>query len=180
MLRISDIKAKFYAFDANGNQQNPSSSEITVSENGTPAKCYFCNVSVDCSAEGAFIGAGDGCIAALMAGGSIDIAKAAATFWLIMYRSEIPNAPSRAFDDANYFNQDFTTNRKKLVNAIAGLHPQNGTNYDAGLLLPVSGRLASCDACKASSGLLFFSPTACRISSRRLPPSSPKRRNNIA
>ena len=29
------IKAKFYAFDANGKQQSPSASEITVTENGT-------------------------------------------------------------------------------------------------------------------------------------------------
>ncbi len=43
-----------------------------------------------------------------------------------------------SFDDKNYLNQDWTTDKTKLLSAIQKLQPQGGTNYDAGFLKPPS------------------------------------------
>ncbi|MDP4230733.1 MAG: SBBP repeat-containing protein, partial [Bacteroidota bacterium] len=139
------IKAKFYAFDAAGNEQHPSPSQIGVSENGMQRTV----TSITCppaTSPQAFSSVLVMDVSSSMGSGSdnvtnMNIAKAAATFWT----NNIPLGPSEcavsSFDDNSYFNQDFTISRKKLANAIAGLAPQNGTNYDAGFLLPVAGGL---------------------------------------
>ena len=46
-----------------------------------------------------------------------------------------------SFDSHNYLNQDFTTDREKLVNAINSLTPSNGTDFNAGLINPPAGSL---------------------------------------
>lgn len=43
-----------------------------------------------------------------------------------------------SFDDKNYLNQDWTTDKTKLLSAIQKLAPQGGTDYDAGFIKPPS------------------------------------------
>ena len=155
------LKAKFYAFDAQGNQQSPSAPEIMVMENGIMRNV----TSVNCPPEqepkqlssvlvmdvSGSMGSGSG------GGQNIDIAKAAATYWI----SNVPLGESEcaitSFDDHNYFNQDYTTNRNKLANAIAGLQPQNGTDYNAALLLPMSSGLEVTKLGKHQRVIVFLS-----------------------
>ncbi|MFI5262932.1 MAG: choice-of-anchor D domain-containing protein [Candidatus Kapaibacterium sp.] len=155
------LKAKFYAFDANGNQLNPPASEISITENGTSRNVSAVNCPVAAPPRQlSSVLVMD--VSGSMADGSgsspnIDIAKAAATFWI----SNVPLGESEcaitSFDDANYFNQDYTTNRTKLANAIAGLHPQNGTNYDAAFLLPMSSGLEVTKLAKHQKVIVFLS-----------------------
>src|SRR4051812_8063908 len=80
------LKAKFYAFDAQGNQQNPSASEIGVSENGiarnvTSINCPPADMPQQLSSVlvmdvSGSMGSGSGSVP------NIDIAKAAATYWI--------------------------------------------------------------------------------------------------
>ncbi|MDP4228849.1 MAG: SBBP repeat-containing protein [Bacteroidota bacterium] len=139
------MKAKFYAFDAAGNEQHPSPSQISVAENGiqrnvtsvtcppaAPPKALSSVLVMDVSGS---MGSGFGNAT------NMDIAKAAATFWTNSIPLGLSECAVSSFDDHNYFNQDFTTSRKKLAKAIASLAPQNGTNYNAGFLLPVAGGL---------------------------------------
>jgi formylglycine-generating enzyme required for sulfatase activity len=44
-----------------------------------------------------------------------------------------------SFSDNNYINQDFTTNKNKLVNAINGLTIIGGTDYNAAMIDPAAG-----------------------------------------
>ncbi len=154
------MKAKFYAFDANGQQQNPSASEITVTEDGinrnvtnitcpptAPPKALSSVLVMDVSGS---MSSGSGGVA------NINLAKAAATTWI----QGVPLGPSEcavaSFDGANYLNQDYTTNRKKLLAAIGGLAPQGGTDYDQGLLLPMSSGLQIASLGKHQRVIIFL------------------------
>ncbi|MEP7233755.1 MAG: choice-of-anchor D domain-containing protein [Ignavibacteriota bacterium] len=149
------MKAKFYAFDANGKQENPSASEITVTEDGinrnvtsiscpptVPPKALSSVLVMDVSGS--------------MEGANIGLAKAAATTWV----NGVPLGPSEcavaSFDGANYLNQDYTTNRKKLAAAISGLAPQGGTDYDQGLLQPMSSGLQVASLGKHQRVIIFL------------------------
>jgi hypothetical protein len=149
------MRASFYAFDANGNQQYPSSSEIVITENGSarnvisvscppaaPAKALSSVLVMDVSGS--------------MSGSNINIAKAAATFWINNMPLGNSECALTSFDDANYFNQDFTTNQKKLADAIAALQAQNGTNYDAGLLDQMAGGLEVTKLAKHQRVIIFL------------------------
>ena len=154
------LKAKFYAFDANGVQQSPSASEITVTEDGIARNV----ISVTCPpvapprllSSVLVMDVSESMGSNLRGMINMDIAKAAATFWI----NNVPLGPSEcavaSFDDENYFNQDFTTSRKKLQNAVANLQPQNGTNYDAGLLLPVASGLEITKLGKHQKVIIFL------------------------
>ena len=154
------MKAKFYAFDANGQQQNPTTTDIAITENGTARtvlsiscpeaaqpKTLSSVLVMDVSGS---MGSGSGSVI------NLDLAKAAADEWtknLLLGPNECALV---TFDDANYFNQDYTTNRTKLLNAIAALAPQNGTNYDAGLLLPTAGGLEVAKLGKHQKVIVFL------------------------
>ena len=139
------MKAKFFAFDATGNQARPSSSELSLREGdiqrtitsvscppSAPPKALSSVLVIDVSGS--------------MSRGAtgipnIDLAKAAAIAWvngLPLGKSECAIA---SFDHSNYLNQDFTTNRAKLLGAINPLQPQGGTDYDMALLNPMAGGL---------------------------------------
>ncbi|HET9135913.1 MAG TPA: choice-of-anchor D domain-containing protein [Candidatus Kapabacteria bacterium] len=134
------MKAKFYAFDSVGNQQNPSPSEMTVTENGTPRAI----TSVNCpqsqtpkSVSSVLVMD----ISGSMDGTNIGLAKAAATTWVNGLPPGKNECALSSFNGGNYFNQDFTNNKQKLTKAIATLQPDDGTDYDMGLYLPPAGGL---------------------------------------
>ncbi|MBX7156661.1 MAG: choice-of-anchor D domain-containing protein [Bacteriodetes bacterium] len=139
------MKGKFYAFDAAGNQQRPSASELTLTENGIPQT--ITNVScppamilkslssvlvVDVSGS---MSSGSG------SSPNIDLAKTAARAWINGLPLGKSECAVTSFDHANYLNQDFTTDRTKLLNAINTLQPSGGTDYDVALIKPLSGGL---------------------------------------
>lgn len=139
------IKAKLYAFDTAGVQQRPAAGDVTVTENGiqrtvnsnscpeaAPPKTLSSVLVIDVSGS--------------MAEGetgvpNIDLAKAAATEWTKSVGIGQNECAIVSFDGQSYFNQDYTNNRKKLLATIDSLAPNDGTNYDAALLLPVAGGL---------------------------------------
>ncbi len=137
------MKASLFALDANGQRAQPSVSEITVSEDGVignvlsvmcpsvPPKDLSSVLVVDVSGSMTLGWPGIE---------RIDLAKAAANAWV----QELPLGQSEcaitSFDDGNYLNQDFTTDRAKLLDAISRLRPRAGTDYDEGLIrLPAGG-----------------------------------------
>jgi WD40 repeat protein len=138
------MKAKFYAFDAAGKQQRPTAGEITLTENGTPRVISSINcppalppkaissvLVLDLS-----VSMGDG-----LPPTNMDIAKAAARAWINSLPLGASECAVTSFDDANYLNQDFTTDRTKLLDAITPLTPRGGTNYDRALIQPQAGAL---------------------------------------
>jgi len=67
-------------------------------------------------------------------GPNIDIARTAARTWIEALPLGLSECAVASFDDRSYLNQDFTTDRERLLDAVARLTPEGGTNYDAGLV----------------------------------------------
>ncbi len=134
------MRAKFYALDSNGNQIRPESKDLILKENGVERK----EKSISCPAlktPQALSSVLVIDVSGSMQGLNITLAKAAAIAWvngLPLGKSECAIA---SFDHSNYLNQDFTTNRAKLLGAINPLQPQGGTDYDMALLNPMAGGL---------------------------------------
>ncbi|MCS6809328.1 MAG: choice-of-anchor D domain-containing protein [Bacteroidota bacterium] len=61
-----------------------------------------------------------------------------------------------SFDHDNYLNQDWTTDRARLLRAIESLQPQGGTDYDAGFLNRPAGGIEIARTGKYRRILLFF------------------------
>lgn len=69
------------------------------------------------------------------------IARAAAQAWVELLPLGGSECAVTSFDHAAYLNQDFTTARWKLLEAIEQLQPQGGTSYDSALLATPFGAL---------------------------------------
>ncbi|MCU0425509.1 MAG: choice-of-anchor D domain-containing protein [Candidatus Kapabacteria bacterium] len=61
-----------------------------------------------------------------------------------------------SFDHENYLNQDWTTDRPRLIRAIDSLRPQGGTDYDAGFLTRPAGGIEIAKTGKHRRILIFF------------------------
>jgi WD40 repeat protein len=155
------VKAKFYAFDASGNQVRPSASEFSISENGIPR--VITNLTCPPPAPPVAISSVltvD--VSGSMNGGSngtanIELAKAAAKAWIQGLPAGQSECALSSFDDHNYLHQDFTTDRSRLLGALSTLNPNGGTNYDMGLLQPLAGSLQISKRGKYKRVVVFLS-----------------------
>ena len=133
------IKAKYYAFDAAGKQIiNLNNSDFEVRENGTQRN----GISVSCPTPQpprALSSVLVMDVSGSMGGGNLDLAKAAAQVWVNALPLGKSECAISSFDDQNYINQDFTTNKNKLLSAISGLNAMGGTDYDAAMINPMAG-----------------------------------------
>jgi len=140
-----NIRAKFYAFDAQGNQQRPYISDLSLSENGItqtinyiscpapkPPKPLSSVLVIDIS------GSMDSKIAMDK---NIDIAKAGANTWVDLLPVGSSECAVVSFDNENYLNQDFTTDKNKLNTAITKLSPSASTDYNAAFINEKAGGL---------------------------------------
>ncbi len=139
------MKAKLSAFDAAGDPVRPSASEVTVSEGGRGRSV----VSISCPPTPPPLALSSVLVVDVsgsmkeMTGGvrRIDLAKAATGAWIQGLPAGASECAVTSFDESNYLNQDFTTDRTRLLNAVSALSPGGGTDYDEGLLLAASGGL---------------------------------------
>jgi len=137
------VRGKFYALDASGDPlPGLTENDLTVTENGVARTV----TRVDCSGPQSTVS-----LSAVLAidishsmtegGPRIDIARAAARAWVQgapLGRSE---CAVTSFNQKSYLNQDFTTDRTKLLQAIDGLTPEGNTDYDAALLGEPTGAI---------------------------------------
>jgi WD40 repeat protein/uncharacterized protein YegL len=139
------MKAKFFAFDKDGKQINPTISELTLKENSQnrtitnvscptpiPPLVLSSVLVIDVSGSMSWI---NGSLT------KMDIAKSAANAWINALPLGQSECAISSFDDMNYLNQDFSQNRNKLLNAISQLTPNGGTDYDAAFINPMAGGL---------------------------------------
>ncbi|MGA2298603.1 MAG: VWA domain-containing protein, partial [FCB group bacterium] len=133
------VKAKFYAIDDQGYQiTNLSPSNFTVLENGIQRTV----TNVTCPAPKPPVALSSVLVidvSGSMAGNGLNIAKAAATVWVNNSLSGKSECAITSFNDENYFNQDFTTDKQTLITAINNLQAGVGTDYNEALLNPVAG-----------------------------------------
>ncbi len=135
------MKAKFWAFAQDGKQiTNLTPSDFELKENGqlrkvTKVSCPVPKPPLALSSVLVFDVSGS------MRGSNMNLAKEAATLWVNSLPLGKSECAVTSFENLNYLNQDFTTERTKLLNAINGLQTNGGTNYDAALINPLAGGL---------------------------------------
>lgn len=139
------VRGKVYAFNAQ-NQRVADISGLTIQEDGIsrevlaltcppvrPPRALSAVLVVDVSSS-----------MEELAGGGVSrmqLAKSAVNVWINEMPQQQAECAITSFDDFNYLNQDFTTDRSKLLAAVTQMRPNGGTNYDAALLTPMAGAL---------------------------------------
>ncbi len=150
------VKANFYAFDAAGNQitnLSPSDFELTedgVQRNITLVSCPSPKPSQPVSSVLTID------ISGSMKGSNMDMAKTAAKVWIDAMNLAKSECAVTSFNKNNYLNQDFTTDRQKLISAVDNLNPGGGTSFDAGLISPKAGALLIADKGKHKKVVVFL------------------------
>ncbi|MFN8361153.1 MAG: choice-of-anchor D domain-containing protein [Candidatus Kapaibacterium sp.] len=137
------VKAKFYAFDAAGQQQRPSISELTLTENGIPRTItnVSCPSPLPPKALSSVLVMDVSGSMGVGAPSNMEIAKGTAKVWVNNLLSGQSECAITSFDGFNYLNKDYTDNKAKLFDALTILTPQGGTDYDAALISPKAGAL---------------------------------------
>ncbi len=157
--RFPLVTAKFYAFDVLGARVTSFSpadcsiiengtartvTRVTCAPNTTPAPISsVLSIDISKSMEENIGGSGVR---------KIDMAKAAAAAWVTAMPLGSSECAVTSFGNLSYLNQDFTTNRQTLLDAIAALSPNGASDFDAAFLRPPGGAI----------------PIAARGSSRRV------------
>jgi uncharacterized protein (TIGR02145 family) len=150
------MKAKFYAFDAGGKQiKSLTTSDFKLTENGMdrtvlsvtcppdkPAQRLSSVIVIDVSGS--------------MTGTPLAIAKTTAKTWVNALPLGQSECSVTSFDDGNYFNQDFTTNRNKLLSAVDAVGHGGGTDYNKALIEPVASGILVAKAGKYKKVIIFI------------------------
>jgi uncharacterized protein (TIGR02145 family) len=151
------MRANFFVFDAVGTQlTNFSKSDFEVTENGLPrtvtnVSCPSPNPPTPISSVLVMD------ISSSMNATGLDIAKSAAKAWVNMLPTALSECALTSFSDANYLNQDFTTNKTKLMLGINNLSCLQGTNYNAALIDSMAGGLIVAKRGKNKRVVVFLS-----------------------
>ena len=149
------MKAKFFAFDKDGNQTRPNTDNFSITENGQPRTilnitCPSLKPQVPLSSVLVFDVSGS------MSGGPLDMEKDVANTWINMLSLGQSDCSITSFSDNNYINQDFTTNKNKLVNGINSLGIIGGTDYNAAMVDPAAGSVLIAKTGKHKRIIIFL------------------------
>ncbi|MEI6090315.1 MAG: FISUMP domain-containing protein [bacterium] len=133
------IKANYYAFDNFGYPiTNLMPDHFKLTENGLLRTI----LSVACPEPKPPVSLSS--VLVIDISGSMDrfkmkIAQTAAIQWINMLPNEKSECALTSFSEYNYLNQDFTSNKSILINAVNSLTTKRGTNYNAALIEPMAG-----------------------------------------
>jgi len=173
------IKAKFFAFDAQFNLiTNLSPNDFSITENEVSR--FVTNVScpepippVALSSVLVMDVSGS------MQGNGISIAKAAANAWINLLPLGKSECAITSFNNINFLNQDFTTDKNKLLNGINSLFCSGGTDYDAALLNEKAGGLIIAKNGKNKRVVVFLSDGGPNSFGSNMEIINEAKRNNI-
>ena len=149
------MKAKFFAFDKDGKQLRPNISDFSLTENGQPrtitnVTCPDPKPPVPLSSVLVFDVSGS------MTGAPLDMEKDVANSWVNMLNLGFSDCAVTSFSDDNYINQDFTTNKNKLINGINSLGIIGGTDYNAAMINPAAGGILMAKTGKHKRIIIFL------------------------
>ena len=150
------VKAKFYAFDAGGNQQtNFSTADFFVKEDGinrtlTNVSCPSPQPPTPISSVLVMDVSGSMC------GTPLEMEKTLATQWVNMLNLGQSECGITSFSDDSYINCDLTTKRTTLLNKINTLTCMNGTDYDEAFLNQYTGAIQIAKAGKNHKKVIVF------------------------
>lgn len=139
------IKAYFYAKDNQGKPlTNITNANVNVIENGVKRKI----INVSCSSDGSLKNISSVLVIDIsnsMGSGNpvknIDIAKAAAQTWINSLPKEGSECALTSFNNNSYLDQDFTSDKQLLTDALGKLQPRGSTNYNAAFISGVGASL---------------------------------------
>ncbi len=150
------VKAKFWAFDAEGNQIiDIDTSDFEIREGDVERKI----LSVSCpppqppKALSAVLTMD---ISGSMKGKNLENAKAAARIWIKSLPLGKSECAITTFNTLNFFNQDFTTDKQKLLDAIESLSAEGDTDFDAGFINPPACALLAAENGKNERIVVFL------------------------
>lgn len=135
------MRAKMLALDAKLKPVSPQTGDLTLHENGTPRIIS----GITCPPPAPPIPLSSVLVidvSGSMGNGlpaNIELAKTAARKWVNILDFTTSECALTVFDDNGFIVQDFIRNRTAMLNAIAPLEPQNGTNYTSALLTSPAG-----------------------------------------
>lgn len=148
------MKAKFYAFDKDGNQVRPTKDKLKIIENGTERKILDVRCPMKKPIAISSVLTFD--VSGSMSGGNLDLAKTAAKSWIDALPTKESQAAITSFDNNNYIIQDFTRDNSKLLTAIEKLNPNGGTDYNKGFIEPMGGGIIMAKTGKYKRVLIFL------------------------
>lgn len=139
------MKAKFYAFDANGKQARPNASELKITENGIERKI----VSVSCAPhppeQTVSIAISIDVSGSMIRGSFSDIPVEMGKTTATTLCNQVVMPPSefalQICNDKAYIVQDFTTDKNKVLNAILPIKAGGSNDFVEHLLNPKTGLL---------------------------------------
>ena len=150
------IKAKFFAFAQDGKQiTNLNPSDFEVKENGQPRTVtnLFCPAPQPPIALSSVLTID---VSGSMGGQQLVNAKAAGRAWVEGLPLGNFECAITSFNSRNYFNQDFTTDKNKLLNALNSLTAMGGTDFNAGFINQMSGALLAVEKGKHKKVVVFL------------------------
>ncbi|MDQ1265615.1 MAG: hypothetical protein QG635_766, partial [Bacteroidota bacterium] len=149
-------KAKFFAFDAAGEQiTNLSPSDFEIKEDGISRNV----ISVKCKdvkPPDSLSSVLTIDISGSMQGQRLIYAQNAATAWVDGLDIGKSECALTTFNSSNYFNQDFTTDKQLLYNAINNIKAGGGTDFNAGFINPMAGALLAVEKGKYKRVVVFL------------------------
>ena len=151
------MRAKFFAFDAVGNQiKNLSETDFKVTENGTArtVKTVTCPNSIPVAVSSVLVFDMSGSMSA--GPPRIESARKAANAWVDGLPAGNSECALVSFDDQSMILHDFTRDKTILKNSIALLNPSGGTNYNQALIDEPSGGLHIARTGKNKRVLIFL------------------------
>ncbi len=149
------MSAEFYAWDANNQQiTNFSPSDFELTENGQPRTVtnVFCPPPAPPKALSTVITID---VSGSMSSGNLNNAKEAARAWI----QGMPSGSEcciTSFTTANFFNQDFTKNKDRLLKSLNTLSAGGGTAFNAGFIDPMAGALLAAEKGKHKKVVIFI------------------------
>ena len=149
------VTANFFAFDAAWNQQSPDKSELVLTENGSTRTLY----NLTCATPKKPLPVSSVLmldVSHTMDDTHLNVAKDCAGAWVNVLKNDKSECALTSFDHFNYFNQDFTTDKTKLVKAINGLSSGGGTDYNKALIDPFAGGLIATKTGKYQKVLILL------------------------
>lgn len=136
------IKAKLFAFDGSCKQiTNLNSTDFELKENGAQRNVTIVSCPPLMSPNALSSVLVMDASGSMGGGGKPKLAKEAANAWVEGLPLGKSECAITSFDNKSYLNQDFTTDKNKLLNAINNFNTLGSTDFDAAMLNPPAGGL---------------------------------------
>ncbi len=156
LIDYPDINAKYFDFDNTGKLNiSPKASDYSINDNGTTAlikgiNCFPQSPLTSISAVISFDLGLDS------ASGKFEIGRTFAENLANLLPNNQSEFAVTSFDAFSYLEQEFTTDKSKLLNVLANLKYSEGSQWDPGFLDDLTGAIAIASQGKTNKNIVFI------------------------